>query len=147
MKYFEDGEVGDTFDSPAAYHVTAAEIKSFAAQWDPQRYHLDEAEAAKIVGQLFAPAMLTMCISLKLTHEAGYFDILPVAGLGMEDMKFPKPVFAEDRLQVRVTIIAKRESQSRPKLGVLVHKTEVFNQNGETVLTYTVPSLVFRRPA
>jgi acyl dehydratase len=146
MKYFEDATVGDTFVSQSTYQITAEEIKSFATQWDPQRYHLDEAEAKKVVGQLFAPATLTLCISFKLTHDSGYFEIVPAAGLGLEEIRIPKPVFVGDQLQAKVTIVAKRDSQSRPGLGVLSHKTEVFNQHGELVLSYIVPSLVYRRP-
>lgn len=146
MKYFEDAAVGDTFVSQGTYRITAEEIKSFATQWDPQRYHLDEAEAEKVVGQLFAPALLTLCISFKLTHESGYFEILPAAGLGLEDIRIPKPVFVGDQLRAKVTVVAKRESQSKPGLGLLSHKTEVFNQHGELVLSYAVPSLVYKRP-
>lgn len=146
MKYFEDVAVGDTFVSQTTYQVTAEEIKIFATQWDPQRYHLDEAEAKKVVGQLFAPAMLTLCISFKLTHDSGYFEISPAAGLGLDEIRLPKPVFVNDQLQVKVTIVAKRDSQSRPGLGVLSHKTEVFNQHGEVVLSYVVPALVYKRP-
>ncbi len=146
MKFFEDAALGDTFMSPSAYRITAEEIKSFATQWDPQRYHLDEAEAQKVVGQLFAPALLTLCISFKLTHDSGYFEILPAAGLGLEEIRIPKPVFVGDQLQTKVTIVAKRDSQSRPGLGLLSHKTELFNQNGELVLSYVIPSLVYKRP-
>jgi acyl dehydratase len=146
MKYFEDAAEGDTFVSRSPYRVTAEEIKSFAAQWDPQRYHLDEAEAQKVVGQLFAPALLTLCISFKLTHDSGYFEIVPAAGLGIEEIRIPKPVFVNDELQATVTVVAKRESQSRPGLGLLSHKTDVCNQHGELVLSYVVPSLVYKRP-
>lgn len=147
MKYFEDAEIGDVFHSPTPYHVTVEEIKSFATQWDPQRYHLDEAEAAKTVGQLFAPAVLTICISFRLTHESGYFDIQPAAGLGIEDVKLPRPVFVDDRLHAKVTVMGKRASNSKPDLGLLRHQTEVFNQDDELVLSYAIPSLVYRRTA
>jgi len=146
MKYFEDATFGDTFVSRSTYRITAEEIKNFAAQWDPQRYHLDEAEAQKVVGQLFAPALLTLCISFKLTHDSGYFEIVPAAGLGLEEIRISKPVFVGDELQAKVTVVAKRDSQSRPGLGLLSHKTEVFNQHGELVLSYVVPSLVYKRP-
>lgn len=146
MKYFEDVTLGDMFVSRSTYRITAEEIKSFATQWDPQRYHLDEAEAQKVVGQLFAPALLTLCISFKLTHDSGYFEIVPAAGLGIEEIRIPKPVFVGDELYAKVTVVARRESQSKPTLGLLSHKTEVFNQHGELVLSYVVPSLVYKRP-
>jgi len=146
MKFFEDVAVGDTFVSQHTYQVTAEEIKSFARQWDPQRYHLNEDEAKKVVGQLFAPAMLTLCISAKLTHDSGYFKVSPAAGLGLDEVRMPKPVFVADQLQVKVTIVAKRDSQSRPGLGVLTNKTEVLNQHGAVVLSYVLSALVYKRP-
>ena len=144
MKYFEDAEVGDVFVSPVPYRVTREEIKSFAAAWDPQPYHLDEAAAARGVGRLFAPAVLTMCISFKLTHSSGYFEIEPAAGLGLNDVRLPRPVFVDDVLSVKATVIAKRDSKSKPALGLLTHRTEVFNQDDEAVLSYEIPSLVYR---
>ena len=126
--------------------MTAKEIKEFAAQWDPQDYHLDEAAAEEVVGALFAPLVMTMCIAIRLTHDSGFFEIKPVAGLGMEDIRIAKPVLAGDELSVKVTVVAKRDSQSRPELGVLTQRTDVFNQNGEAVLSYAVPSLIYRRP-
>ena len=146
MRYFEDVNVGDTFASRSAFLVTAEEIKNFAGKWDPQRYHLDEKEAERVVGRLFAPLMLTLSISIKLVHDTGFFEIQPVAGLGMEDVRLPKPVFVDDELKVRVTVVAKRDSKSKPDLGLLSQKTELFNQHGDLVVSYVVPSLVYRRP-
>ena len=93
------------------------------------------------MGQLFAPALLTLCISFRLTHDSGYFEILPAAGLGLEEIRIPQPVFVGDQLQAKVTVVVKRDSQSRPEQGLFSHKTEVFNQHGELVLSYVVPSL------
>ena len=147
MKYFEDAAIGDKFASPRRYRVTAEEIKQFSAQWDPQDYHLDEAAAERVVGALFAPLVMTMCIAIKLTHESGFFEIKPVAGLGMEDVRIAKPVLASDELGVQVTIVAKRESKSRPELGIITQRTEVRNQDDEVVLSYEVPTLIYRRPS
>jgi acyl dehydratase len=55
MKFFEDCAVGEEFESHSSYRITAEEIKRFATKWDPQLYHLDEEEAERVVGQLFAP--------------------------------------------------------------------------------------------
>jgi acyl dehydratase len=146
VKFFEDCAVGDTFESPHMYRVSAEEIKSFAGKWDPQLYHLDEEQAKKVVGQLFAPATLTLCISIKLTHDSGYFEISPAAGLGLDEVRMPKPVRVDDQLKVKTTIVSKRESKSRPGLGVLTNRTEVINQNEEVVLSYVLSALVYKRP-
>ncbi len=146
MKYFEDADVNDTFSSRTPYLVSAAEIKEFAGQWDPQRYHLDEAAAEKIVGALFAPLALTMCIAIKLTHQSGFFEIEPVAGLGLEDVRLLKPVLAGDELHVKITVVAKRDSNSKPDLGLITQRTDVLNQNDEMVFSYVIPTLVYKRP-
>jgi acyl dehydratase len=82
MKFFEDCNVGDVFESRGSYTITAEEIKSFATKWDTQLYHLDEEAAKGVVGQLFAPGTLTLCIGVKLTHESDFYEISPVAGTG-----------------------------------------------------------------
>ncbi len=147
-KYFEDFAVGDAFESDRTHRVTAEEIKSYAAQWDPHPFHLDEAQAEKtVVGQLFAPSMLTLSIATRLTHDTRYFEISIVAGLGIDDVRMSKPVCVNDQLKVVLTIVDKRESKSRPELGIMMTKIEVINQNGEVALSYVLSGLVSRRPA
>ena len=76
MKYYEDFDVGDAFESHRTYRVTAEELKSYARQWDPHPYHADESYAKKtLVGQLFAPSMLTLAISTRLSHDTGYYEM------------------------------------------------------------------------
>ena len=81
MKFFEDCAVGEEFESHSSYRITAEEIKSFATKWDPQLYHLDEEEAKRVVGQLFAPGTLTLCIGVKLTHDSGVLRDLARRGV------------------------------------------------------------------
>ncbi len=146
-KYFEDFAVGDAFESDRSYQVTAEEIKNYAAQWDPHPFHLDESYAEKtVVGQLFAPSMLTLAIGTRLTHHTGYFEISVVAGLGIDDLRMPKPVLANDELNVVLTIVDKRESKSRPGLGIMMTKIEVINQHDEVVLSYVLSGLVSKKP-
>src|ERR1700704_83961 len=109
MKYYEDFAVGDEFESHSTYRVTAGEIKSFAGKWDPWPYHLDEEHAkGTLIGRLFAPSVLTISISVKLTHDTGFYEISPVAGLGIDELRMPKPVFADDELRVKLMIVVKR---------------------------------------
>ena len=147
MKFFEDFAVGDTFESPHPYRVTAEAIKSYAAQWDPMPYHLDEEQAKQtVVGQLFAPSMFTLSVSTKLTHDTGYYEISTVAGLGIDEVRMSKPVLVEDQLRVKVAIVSMRESQSKPGLGVITTRHTVINQRGEVVLSYVFSALVYKRP-
>jgi acyl dehydratase len=148
MKYFEDFAVGTEFDSRSTYKVTAEEIKGFALKWDPWPYHLDEERAKEtLIGSLFAPSALTFCISVKLAHETEYYELSTVAGLGIDELRIPKAVLPGDDLKVKLTLIDKRESKSRPSMGVMISKTEVFSQRGEVVLTYLLSALVNKRPS
>ena len=148
MKYFEDADIGDDvpFANPLSRDGGGDQAVCRAvgsAGLSPRR----SCGPRKVVGALFAPLVMTMCIAIRLTHESGFFEIKPVAGLGMEDVRIAKPVFAGDELGVKVTVVAKRDSKSRPELGVLTQRTDVFNQNNEDVLSYVVPSLIYRRPS
>jgi acyl dehydratase len=147
MRFFEDVAVGDEFVSHTAYLVTAEEITSYAGKWDPQPYHVDEEQAKRtVVGRLFAPSILTLAISVRLSHESGYCDISSVAGLGIDELRMRKPVLVADALKVKATVVSMRESKSRSGLGVMTTKIEVINQNGEVVLSYLLSGLVNKRP-
>lgn len=65
-------------------------------------------------------------VSCRLAHDHRYFEFLPAAGLGLEDVRLLKAVFADDSLQAKVTVVANRESTSRPELCLLSHRIEVF---------------------
>jgi acyl dehydratase len=147
MKYYEEFSVGDVFESRRTYRVTAEEIKSFAARWDPWPYHLDEEHAkGTLIGRLFAPSVLTLSISVRLTHDTRYYEISAVAGLGIDELRMPQPVLVDDTLRVKLTIVAKRESKSRPGVGVITSRTEVLNQRDEVVLSYLLSGLFNMRP-
>ncbi|MPY95370.1 MAG: acyl dehydratase [Acidimicrobiia bacterium] len=147
MRYFDECNVGDEFRSLRPCRVDADEMNAFARRWDPQPYHLDEAEAEKLVGRIFSSALLTLCISQKLTHECGYFDIAMAAGLGLDEVRMLAPAFADDELSLVTTITEMRESSSRPNMGIMTNSTRLSNQHDETVLTYRLTSLVHNRPA
>jgi acyl dehydratase len=117
-RYFDDVAVGDTFESQGTEDITREPILSFARAWDPPIYHIDEEVAKRsFAGGLSASAIHTLTISQKLAHESGFFDISPIVGLGIDEVRMPKPVLAGDRVRVRVTITAMRPSESRPRQG------------------------------
>lgn len=147
MKYFEDVAVGDRFESQDTELVTREAILDFARAWDPQAYHIDEDVAKKsFAGGLSASAVHTLAISMKLAHRSGFFDISPIVGLGLDEFRLVKPVLAGDRLRVRVTIKAMRQSKSRPGQGIITNLTEMINQTGQVVLHFALSELVDMRP-
>ncbi len=146
-RYFDDVAVGDTFESPGTFHITREAILSFAREWDPQVYHVDE-QAAKssFAGDVSACGVHTLAIGMKLAHQSGFFDILPTVGLGLDDFRLLKPVLPGDHLRVRITITAMRPSKSRPDHGIITNLTELINQAGQVVLHFSLSELVSTRP-
>ena len=147
-KYYEDLYVGQQFISPRAVEMDRDSIVAFAQDWDPQLYHIDERAAANSpVGQIFASAIHSLATAQRLAHEAGVFDVLPVVGLGISDMQFPRPVVAGDQVRVRVTVSEMRPSSSRPGQGLVRLLIELCNQKEESVLSYALTELVRMRPS
>lgn len=147
MKYFEDIVLNNPRFSPRAHTVTAEEIKRFASEWDPMPFHIDE-EMAKLspIGKLFASSIHTIAIGIRLSHDMMEKDIAVIAGLGWNDLKFPKPVCAGDSLRLKSQIIEKRESRSKPDRGIIVSLNELYNQQDELVAEYKIVTLMFRHP-
>ena len=146
-KYFEDLEIGQTFHSPGEYLMSQQRIMTYANQWDPQQYHIDaDAAARSPVGQVFASAFHSLAAAQRLAHDAGAFEVLPIVGLGITDIAFPRPVIEGDRVHVRVTVNDKRPSRSKPDQGLVTLRIELLNQSDDVVLHYTLTELVRRAP-
>lgn len=137
--YFEDFCVGQVFRTPA-YPVTHEESVAFAQRYDPQFIHTDE-EAAKagVMGQLFTSGWLTACIGMKLKAATPLGRVAGgLLGMGVEGMKWLKPVFPGDALRVEIPIVEMRRSASRPTHGVITYRMDTFNQRDEKVMEATV---------
>lgn len=146
-RYFDDVALGDTFECRRTEEITREAILSFAREWDPQIYHVDEGAAKKsFAGGLSASAIHTFAVSMKLVHQSGFFDISPVVGIGIDEMRMINPVLAGDVVRVRVTIAAMRPSKSRPGQGIITNLTELINQRGQVVLHFALSELVNMRP-
>ena len=144
--YFEDFPTGST-RSFGEYEVTRDEIIEFARKWDPQPFHIDETVAqSSVFSGLTASACHTFAISSVLMSR--HPDITKtVAALGFEDMRFPNPVRPGDRLSFVSECIARRESRSRPELGIVTQRSTMMNQDGLPVMTMTASFMVEKRPA
>jgi acyl dehydratase len=146
-RYLEDFAVGQTFAS-GRLTVEAAEIKAFAAAFDPQPFHLDE-EAARqsFFKGLAASGWHTAALTMRLLVES---DLQPVAGIigaGLDEFRWPLPVRPGDELRLKSEILEVRPSRSRPDQGFIKVRTTTLNQRGEAVQIYVGNLLVPRRPA
>jgi acyl dehydratase len=144
--YLEDLHLGQRFES-GSHTLTAAEIKAFAAEFDPQAFHLDEAAAADTLFKgLAASGWHTAAITMRLNVESG----LPLAGgvIGAGgDLTWPAPVRPGDTLHVESEVVELRPSQSRPDRGLATVVSRTLNQRGEAVQILKARLVVSRRTA
>jgi acyl dehydratase len=146
--FFDDCVVGEE-QLAGTHQVTAEEIVAFARQWDPQPFHVDE-EAAKasIFGGLTACSAHIFSIFC-ITSQRWQSGVVQqaVAGLGFDDMRMHRPVFAGDTLQCKTVIAAARQSNSNPDCGIVTYDTRLENQHGEVVFSIKASSMLARDPA
>ncbi len=145
LVYFEDLAPGMAFTS-GTVTLTAAEIKAFAAQFDPQPFHLDEAagEASFFKG-LAASGWHTASLGMRLMVTSGPKLAAGYIGAG-GDISWKRPVYAGDTLRLRGEFIELKASRSRPDRGIALVRCETFNQREELVQVMTAQVVVLRRP-
>jgi acyl dehydratase len=146
LYYFEDLSVGQRFGS-GTYPVDAQQIKAFACDWDPQPFHLDEEAAAQTVfGGLVASGWHTVAITMRLLVTGELRLANGILGLGVEDLRWLKPVRPGDTLRLESEIVEVRPSMSRADHGVVKIRHTTTNQDDAPVLVLTSIHLVVRSP-
>jgi acyl dehydratase len=148
MQYFEDYAVGQKYGSARRRRVEAAEIKDFAAEYDPQPFHLDEAAARdSTFGGLAASGWHTAAITMRLLNESELKPAGGIVGVGCDELKWPRPVQSGDGLHVESEILDVRQSRSQREIGIVKMRTTTFNQSGEPVQILVINIIVPRRGA
>jgi acyl dehydratase len=145
MRAFEDFKVGDIIElGPLA--VTAADIKSFAARFDPQPMHLDEAARQNtIVSGLFASGLHIVCIHMRLFADGVLRGSSSMGSPGVEEIRYLAPVRAGDRLTLRIEIVGARPSRSRPEMGLVNFRSRMLNGDGKPVMDMSATLMFGRR--
>ena len=144
--YFDDLKVGDTFTT-GTYEVSAADIKRFAAEFDPQPFHLDdEAARGTLFGGLAASGWHTAAITMRLLVSGGPKLANGVLGAGCE-IDWKTPTRPGDVLHVVSEVAELIPSRSRTDRGMLVLHSRTINQHGEVVQNLKAKLIVTRRPA
>ena len=148
MQYFEDIAVGSTARF-GSYAVTREEVMEFAAKYDPQPFHLsDEAAARTHFGRLSASGWHTCAMTMAMLVEN--LKNHRQAGLGspgIDELKWLKPVYPGDTLRCESEVMSKRQSASRPEMGIFKSRLTVFNQDDVAVMSMVSNGLVATRPA
>lgn len=145
LRYLDDLKAGDRFLS-GKHTIDEVQIKSFAAQFDPQPFHLDdEAAKATLFGGLAASGWHTAAITMRLLVGG-----LPLAGgiIGAGgEITWPKPTRPGDVLQVESEVVSVTPSRSRPDRGMVVVRYETRNQQGDVLQLSVFKLVVPRRPS
>jgi acyl dehydratase len=146
LLYLEDLSVGQTFRS-GSVRVELEAIKAFAAQFDPQPFHLDEESArSSIFGRLVASGWHTAALSMRLIVKSDFKMAGGLIGMGVDEIRWPRPVFPGDELHVESEVLDVRPSRSNPDRGVVKMQNKTFNQDGQIVMQQIANLIVPRRP-
>ena len=145
--HLEDLAPGQRYGSARRLAVGADEIAAFAAQFDPQPFHLDEAAArSSVFGGLAASGWHTAALTMRLLVESDFRPAGGIVGAGMDELRWPRPVRPGDELRVETEVLEVRPSRSRPEQGVVKARTTTFNGQNEPVQVLVANLIVPRRP-
>jgi len=146
MRYLEDFEPGQKFGT-GRFVVEASRIKSFAAEFDPQPFHLDEDGARDTFFKgLVASGWHTAAMTMRLLVEGELKPAGGIIGAGFDEMRWPRAVRPGDELHVESEVLEVRVSKSRPDQGFIKVKMTTLNQNEEPVQVFVGNLIVPRRP-
>jgi acyl dehydratase len=146
-RHYEDLAVGEVIDLGRT-KMTRDMIITFAREFDPFPFHLDEAAAkASLLGGLAASGWQTAALSLRMLGDAFLTSIASMGGLGFSDLKWKKPVMVGDSIGGTATIAALRRSRSHPERGIVTLDFDIRNQKSEPVMTMRLANLVQLRDA
>ncbi|HXC14140.1 MAG TPA: MaoC family dehydratase [Stellaceae bacterium] len=143
--FFEDFAAGQVFGS-GRMPVEADRIKSFAAEFDPQPFHLDDAAARETIFRgLAASGWHTAAMTMRLLVESEFEPAGGIIGGGFDELRWPRPVRPGDELRVESEVLETRPSKSRPAHGLVKVRTTTLNQHNEPVQVFVANLLVPRR--
>jgi len=128
--------------------VTREEIVAFAAEFDPQPMHLDEAAAsATMLGGLAASGWHSCCLLMRMIADGFILDSSSMGGPGVDEVRWLKPLRPGTRIRVRSTVLDIRASTSRPEMGLVKFLFEMLDEADATLTTLSTTLMFGRRAA
>ena len=129
-------------------HVTADEIREFAAEFDPQPMHLDEEAASKSMLRGLAGSGWHLCsLMMRMLCDGFITRTASLGSPGVNELRWLAPLRPGDDLTMDVDVIEARVSKSRPETGIVTFKMTTRNAAGEALCEMTSPIIVSRRDA
>jgi len=144
MKYLDDFSPGQVFTFKTA-PLSATQIKEFAAEWDPQRLHLEEDYASTIHGSLIASGFQTLLIVFKPVMHELMPDVANIGGMGFNNLRWLQPLRPNEALDIQIVIDSVTPSRSKPDRGVLKYTLEARNPAGDVIFRTEVPVMIQRK--
>jgi acyl dehydratase len=134
-RYFDDLELEMAFLSPAVM-VTREEIRDFAAGFDPNPFHHD-LQAAIQAGyrDVIASGFHSLALSFRLFFDLQLWDEAGLASPGLQELRWLRPLYPGDQIQILAKVIDRRLSRSDPNVGIVSMRHETFNQDGDLILS------------
>jgi acyl dehydratase len=143
--HWEDFTIGGVAEY-GPRHVSREEMVAFAAEFDPQPFHLDEeAGRASLLGGLSASGWHSCCLMMRMLTDGFIGDSTFMGAPGVEEVRWLKPLRPGESVTIRATVLETRASQSRPQMGFVKFLFEMLNAAGEPVMTLTVTPMFARR--
>ena len=146
MHYLEDLTDGLEFDL-GSFIMSKEAILDFAEKYDPQAFHLDEEVAEEMFGGLIASGWHTSSLCHRLVVDNFLTQTACMASPGVDQLKFIKPAFVNDKLTGTLTVISTRQFESKPDRGIAKLQVELLNASREKVLSYIGGVIVSCKPA
>lgn len=144
-RHFEDLAIGEVIELGRTT-VSKDMIVTFAREFDPFPFHLDEAAAkASLLGGLASSGWQTGALSLRMLVDSFLSKIASAGGLGFSDLKWKNPVMVGDTISGTVTIADLRRSGSHPQWGIVTLDFDIRNQKNQPVLTMRLANLIETR--
>ena len=128
--------------------VTREEIVAFAAEFDPQPMHLDEAAAsATLLGGLGASGWQICCLLMRMITDGFLLDSTSMGAPGIDEVRWLKPLRPGTQIRVRATVLDTRASNSRPAMGFVKFQYEVLDDQDAVLTTMVSSTMLVRREA
>ena len=145
MRTFEDFTPGDIL-SLGEYKVTEAEMMAFSERYDPQSFHIDPVAAKDSpFGGIICSGWLTTAIAQRMQTDSYMIDSSCVGSPGVDEIRWLKPVRAEDCLHGTNTVEAVKPSTSKPDRGVVFSQMEIYNQDDMLVMTMRTRAIYMKK--
>ena len=144
-RFFEDFEVGDIYEHPLGRTVTTTDNAWFTLlTQNSSPLHFDHNYARQTE---FGAPLVDSTFTLALVTGQSVTDVSQnvFANLGWDEVRLPAPVFEGDTIYSRSEVLQRRESRSRPDVGIVVVRTTGYNQDGTTVIEFKRTVMVYKR--